>query len=153
MITKSQIHETQRKWGDGIVKIGALKDNESECLEFTSSFLNSLYDFENNDVLFKPTKAAEQQFRPNFEMALSYFLGGSKSYCTEDEGFAMKPWLDVKFVNSGFIIENERAIAMGNYFFTDSSGAVVKVEYTFGYKLRNGSLVIDLHHSSLPFSL
>jgi len=153
MITKSQIHETQKKWGDGIVKIGTLKDNESECLEFTSSFLNSLYDFENNDVLFKPTKAAEQQFRPNFEMALSYFLGGSKSYCSEDEGFAMKPWLDVKFVNSGFIIENERAIAMGNYFFTDSSGAVAKVEYTFGYKLRNGSLFIDLHHSSLPFSL
>ncbi len=153
MITKSQIHETQKKWGDGIVKIGALKDNESECLEFTSSFLNSLYDFENNDVLFKPTKAADEQFRPNFQMALSYFLGGSQSYCSEDEGFAMKPWLGVKFVNSGFIIENERAIAMGNYFFTDSSGAVVKVEYTFGYKLRNGSLVIDLHHSSLPFSL
>ena len=153
MITKSQIHETQKKWGDGIVKIGALKDNESECLEFTRSFLNSLYDFENNDVLFKPTKAADEQFRPNFQMALSYFLGGSNSYCTEDEGFAMKPWLDVKFVNSGFIIENERAIAMGNYFFTDSSGAVVKVEYTFGYKLRNGSLFIDLHHSSLPFSL
>ena len=153
MITKSQIHETQRKWGDGIVKIGALKDNESECLEFTRWFLNCLYDFENNDVLFKPTKASEEQFRPNFQMALSYFLGGSNSYCTEDEGFAMKPWLDVKFVNSGFIIENERAIAMGNYFFTDSSGAVVKVEYTFGYKLRNGSLVIDLHHSSLPFSL
>ena len=153
MITKSQIHKTQRKWGDGIVKIGALKDNESECLEFTSSFLNSLYDFENNDVLFKPTKAADDQFRPNFQMALSYFLGGNNSYCSEDEGFAMKPWLDVKFENSGFIIENERAIAMGNYFFTDSSGEVVKVEYTFGYKLRNGSLAIDLHHSSLPFSL
>ena len=153
MITKSQIHETQRKWGDGIVKIGALKDNESECLEFTKSFLNSLYDFENNDVLFKPTKASEEQFRPNFQMALSYFLGGSNSFCSEDEGFAMKPWADVKFENSGFIIENERAIAMGNYFFTDSSGAVVKVEYTFGYKLRNGHLLIDLHHSSLPFSL
>ena len=153
MITKSQIHEAQKKWGDGIVKIGSLKDNESECLEFTKSFLNSLYDFENNDVLFKPTKAAEEQFRPNFQMALSYFLGGSNSFCSEDEGFAMKPWVDVKFVNSGFIIENERAIAMGNYFFTDSSGAVVKVEYTFGYKLRNGHLLIDLHHSSLPFSL
>lgn len=153
MITENQIHEAQRKWGDGIVKIGTLKDNESECLEFTKSFLNSLYDFENNDVLFKPTKAAEEQFRPNFQMALSYFLGGSNSFCSEDEGFAMKPWVDVKFANSGFIIENERAIAMGNYFFTDSSGAVVKVEYTFGYKLRNGHLLIDLHHSSLPFSL
>ena len=153
MITKSQIHETQKKWGDGIVKIGALKDNESECLEFTSSFLNSLYDFENNDILFKPTKAADEQFRPNFQMALSYFLGGSNSFCSEDEGFAMKPWVDVKFANSGFIIENERAIAMGNYFFTDTSGLVVKVEYTFGYKLIKGNLVIDLHHSSLPFSL
>jgi len=153
MITKSQIHEAQKKWGDGIVKIGTLKDNESECLEFTKSFLNSLYDFENNDVLFKPTKAAEEQFRPNFQMALSYFLGGSNSFCSEDEGFAMKPWVDVKFANSGFIIENERAIAMGNYFFTDSSGAVVKVEYTFGYKLSNGHLLIDLHDSSLPFSL
>ena len=153
MITKSQIHEVQKKWGDGIVKIGTLKDNESECLEFTKSFLNSLYDFKNNDVLFKPTKASEEQFRPNFQMALSYFLGGSNSFCSEDEGFAMKPWADVKFENSGFIIENERAIAMGNYFFTDSSGAVVKVEYTFGYKLRNGHLLIDLHHSSLPFSL
>ena len=153
MITKSQIHEAQKKWGDGIVKIGTLKDNESECLEFTKSFLNSLYDFENNDVLFKPTKASEEQFRPNFQMALSYFLGGSNSFCSEDEGFAMKPWVNVKFENSGFIIENERAIAMGNYFFTDSSGSVVKVEYSFGYKLRNGSLVIDLHHSSLPFSL
>ena len=153
MITKSQIHEAQKKWGDGIVKIGTLKDNESECLEFTKSFLNSLYDFENNDVLFKPTKASEEQFRPNFQMALSYFLGGSNSFCLEDEGFAMKPWVDVKFANSGFIIENERAIAMGNYFFTDSSGAVVKVEYTFGYRLRNGHLLIDLHHSSLPFSL
>ncbi len=153
MITKSQIHEAQKKWGDGIVKIGTLKDNESECLEFTKSFLNSLYDFKNNDVLFKPTKASEEQFRPNFQMALSYFLGGSNSFCSEDEGFAMKPWADVKFENSGFIIENERAIAMGNYFFTDSSGAVVKVEYTFGYKLRNGHLLIDLHHSSLPFSL
>ena len=102
MITKSQIHEAQKKWGSGIVKIGALKDNESECLEFTKSFLNTLYDFENNDVLFKPTKAAEEQFRPNFQMALSYFLGGSNSFCSEDEGFAMKPWADVKFENSGF---------------------------------------------------
>ena len=153
MITENKIYEAQKKWGNGIVKIGTLKDNESECLEFTKLFLNNLYDFENNDVLFKPTKAAEEQFRPNFQMALSYFLGGSNSFCSEDEGFAMKPWVDVKFENSSFIIENKRAIAMGNYFFTDSSGEVVKVEYTFGYKLRNDNLVIDLHHSSLPFSL
>ena len=152
MITESQIHEAQKKWGSGIVKIGALKDNESECLEFTKMFLNELYDFENKEVLFKPTKAVKEQFRPNLEMALSYFIGGDDSFCLEDDGFAMKPWVDVKFKNSGFIIENRRAISMGNYFFTDLEGAVVNVEYTFGYTLRNGNLVIDLHHSSLPFS-
>ena len=42
---------------------------------------------------------------------------------------------------------------MGNYFFKDGSDNVVKVEFTFGYKLNDGKLVIDLHHSSLPFSL
>ena len=153
MIKEDQIHEAQKKWGNGIVKIGTLKNKKVECVEFTKTFLNELYDFKNKEVLFKPTKAVKEQFRPNSEMALSYFIGGNDSFCAEDDGFAMKPWVDVKFKNSGFIIENHRAIAMGNYFFTDLEGAVVKVEYTFGYTLRNGNLVIDLHHSSLPFSL
>ena len=152
MIKEDQIHEAQKKWGNGIVKIGTLKNKKVECVEFTKTFLNELYDFKNKEVLFKPTKAVKEQFRPNLEMALSYFIGGNDSFCAEDDGFAMKPWVDVKFKNSGFIIENQRAIAMGNYFFTDLEGAVVKVEYTFGYTLRNGNLVIDLHHSSLPFS-
>ena len=152
MITKDLIHEAQNKWGEGIVKIGSLKNNQSECIDFTTSFLNDMYNFKNGEVLFKPTKAANEQFRPNFSMALSYFLGGDNSFCSEDDGFAMKPWVEVKFENSGFIIENDRAIAMGNYFFTSQDNLTVKVEYTFGYKLRNGKLVIDLHHSSLPFS-
>jgi hypothetical protein len=43
-------------------------------------------------------------------------------------------------------------LAMGNYFFTDLSGIMVKVEYTFGYiRGNNGNLKINLHHSSLPF--
>ena len=41
---------------------------------------------------------------------------------------------------------------MGNYFFTSLEGVEVKVEYTFGYKLVDGSLKIDIHHSSLPFN-
>ena len=84
-------------------------------------------------------------------MALSYFLGGKNSYCKEDDGFAMKPWVEVEFKNSGFIFEENRALAMGNYFFKDTKGSRLKVEYTFGYKLSSGELVIDLHHSSLPY--
>ena len=152
MITKDQIHKAQKKWGDGIVKIGSLMNDEQACIKFTNSFLNSIYDFKNTDVLFKPTKANKEQFRPKIEMALSYFLGGKNSFCSEDEGFALKPWVEVKFENFGFIIEENRALVMGNYFFTDTTGSTLKVEYTFGYKLSNDKLVIDLHHSSLPFS-
>ena len=152
MITKDQIHKAQKKWGDGIVKIGSLMNDEQACIKFTNSFLNNIYDFKNSDVLFKPTKANKEQFRPKIEMALSYFLGGKNSFCSEDEGFALKPWVEVKFENFGFIIEENRALVMGNYFFTDTTGSTLKVEYTFGYKLSNNKLVIDLHHSSLPFS-
>lgn len=152
MITKDQIHKAQKKWGDGIVKIGSLMNDEQACIKFTNSFLNSIYDFKNSDVLFKPTKVNKEQFRPKIEMALSYFLGGKNSFCSEDEGFALKPWVEVKFENFGFIIEENRALVMGNYFFTDTTGSTLKVEYTFGYKLSNDKLVIDLHHSSLPFS-
>ena len=49
------------------------------------------------------------------------------------------------------ILEEKRAISMGNYFFTDLSGNEAKVEYTFGYKLIEGELKIDLHHSSFSF--
>ena len=152
MITKDQIHKAQKKWGDGIVKIGSLMNDETACVKFTNSFLNNIYDFKNSDVLFKPTKANKEQFRPKIEMALSYFLGGKNSFCSEDEGFALKPWVEVKFENFGFIIEENRALVMGNYFFTDTMSSTLKVEYTFGYKLSNNKLVIDLHHSSLPFS-
>ena len=88
-------------------------------------------------------------------MALSYFLGGDSSFCSEDDGFAMKPWVEVKFENSGFIIENDRAIAMGNYFFTSQDNLTVKVEYTFGYILdeKEYDLKIIFHHSSIPYSI
>ena len=58
----------------------------------------------------------------------------------------------MRFENSGFILEEDRALSMGNYFFTDLNGDEAKVEYTFGYKLINGKLKIDLHHSSFPYT-
>ena len=52
-----------------------------------------------------------------------------------------------------FILEENRAIAMGNYFFTDLNGNEAKVEYTFGYQLIDGVLKIDVHHSSFPYKI
>ena len=56
------------------------------------------------------------------------------------------------YLTAGFILEENRAIAMGNYFFTDLNGDEAKVEYTFGYKKVDGKLKIDLHHSSFPYN-
>ena len=151
MITKEQVLEAQEKWGNGVVKIGSLKDSRTECETFTSQFLDDRYAFEAGSVLFKPTKCEAEQFRPTKIEALSYFIAGSDRACSEDKGFAIQPWTKVRFENTGFILEEKRAISMGNYFFTDINGIEAKVEYTFGYKLTDGKLKIDLHHSSFPF--
>ena len=151
MITKDQVIEAQEKWGDGVVKIGALKEKRTECEAFASSFLDDRYAFASSTVLFKPTKCEIEQFRPTKSEALSYFIAGEDRACNEDKGFAIQPWTKVRFENTGIILEEKRAIAMGNYFFTDLNGDEAKVEYTFGYKLENGVLKIDLHHSSFPY--
>ncbi|MFD2568130.1 hypothetical protein [Pseudotenacibaculum haliotis] len=152
MITKEQVLDAQKEWGDGVVKIGSLKDNRSACEDFASDFLDKLYAFEVGLVSFKPTKCSIEQFRPTKPEALSYFIAGEDRACQEDKGFAIQPWTKVRFENSNLILEENRAIAMGNYFFTDLDGNEAKVEYTFGYKLMDGTLKIDLHHSSFPYN-
>ena len=152
MITNEEVKKIQNTWGEGVVKIGSLKNNRIECEKFTSEFLDNLYAFEIGNVLFKPTKCAIEQFRPTKSEALSYFIAGDDRACDEDKGFAIQPWTKVRFENSGFILEEERALSMGNYFFTDLNGDEAKVEYTFGYKLIDGKLKIDLHHSSFPYT-
>lgn len=152
MITKQEVENAQQAWGEGVVKIGSLKDQREQCETYASSFLDERYDFDSKEVLFKPTKTAIKQFRPTKDGALSYFIAENADY-SEDKGFALQPWTKVRFENAALILEDNRALAMGNYFFTDLSGGETKVEYTFGYsKADDGSLKIDLHHSSLPFT-
>lgn len=151
MITKEQVLKVQNKWGTGVVKIGSLKGDRHECEKYTSIFLDELYAFELGAVSFKPTKCEHEQFRPTKLKALSYFIAGDDRACIEDKGFAIQPWTKVRFENTNIIVEDKRAIAMGNYFFTDLNGNEAKVEYTFGYKLVDGKLKIDIHHSSFPY--
>ena len=152
MISEEQVIQAQNKWGSGVVKIGSLKHQRTDCENYTSEFLDELYGFEFGSVLFKPTKCEIEHFRPSKQEALSYFIAGEDRACNEDNGFAIQPWTKVRFENSNFILEENRAIAMGNYFFTDLDNNEAKVEYTFGYKLIDGKLKIDLHHSSFPYS-
>ncbi|WP_281615743.1 phosphoribosyl-AMP cyclohydrolase [Flammeovirga sp. SubArs3] len=152
MVTKEQVVSAQNEWGAGVVKIGSLKEQRAECEAFANEFLDKLYSFEAGPVLFKPTKCAVEQFRPTKAEALSYFIAGEDRACAEDKGFAINPWTKVRFENSDIILEENRAIVMGNYFFTDLEGNEAKVEYTFGYKVKDGALKIDLHHSSFPYN-
>ena len=152
MINKEQILQAQKEWGDGIVKIGSLKNDRPACEKFTNEFLDKLYAFDLGKVLFKPTKAAKFQFRADKKSALSYFIAGDDNFA-EDAGFALNSWQEVIFADDfNMILEENRAIIMGNYYFIDMDNNKVKVEYTFSYRLYKQQLKIDLHHSSLPFS-
>ena len=152
MVSIADVESIQRKWGDGIIAISEAHRNGGDYVGIATNHINTLYGYQTGRVLFKPTLAADEQFRPTFDAALSYFVA-SNNVCPEDEGFAIKGWTKVRFENDDVIIDGNRALAMGNYFFTGPDGTEVKVEYTFGYILDgNGDLRIQLHHSSMPAS-
>ena len=153
MISLKEVENIQKDWGANLVKLGSLNGNFEACENEASRMIKRLYGYDNGIVLFKPTKAKESQFRLSFEGAKSYFIGGDENF-SEDSGFALQPWTNVRFENASVILNEKTAIAMGNYFFTDLNGNVVKVEYTFGYFLDSKQcLKINLHHSSLPYTI
>ena len=149
-ITEAEVLAAQKVWGDGIVAIGQAYSNGGDFKAVAAEHVDTLYAYGEGIVLFKPTKAAAQQFRLTEEDALSYFVGG---VVEEDKGFALQPWAAVRFENAGMIIDADSAVAMGNYFFTDAgTGQEAKVEFTFGYvRGANGNLLITVHHSAFPY--
>jgi len=149
-ITQADVAAAQQAWGDGIVAIGEAFSAGEDYTAAARDHIERFYAYGAHDVLFKPTLAAEDQFRGDFDEALSYFVGGA---IEEDGGFAIAPYTNVRWENEGTIIDSDSAMAMGNYFFTTTEGEEVKVEYSFGYAAdENGDLKIVLHHSSLPYS-
>ena len=150
MITRDGIEKAQQAWGEGIVAMASAHQEGADYVGIARNHVETLYAYGMSTVLFKPTLAAVEQFRPTFEQALSYFVA-SNNACPEDKGFAIKGWTKVRFENTDIILDGSTALAMGNYFFTPPEGEEVKVEYTFGYVLDNvGALRINLHHYSMP---
>ncbi len=152
-ITEREVVTAQKMWGDGIVRIGQVYSEKGNYSNEAADFIQDMYGYDLSSVLFKPTLASNDQFRSSFDAALSYFVGGNDAYA-EDKGFAIKPYTNVKFDNVGIINNSCRmAVAMGNYFFTDTKGSETKVEYTFAYvKDSDGDLRIVAHQSSLPYN-
>ena len=150
MVTLGDVEDAQQAWGEGIVAIATAHCTGGDYVEVARNHVETLYAYGLTAVLFKPTLAAIEQFRPTFDQALSYFVA-SNNECSEDKGFAIKGWTNVRFENADVILEESTALAMGNYFFTAPDGDEVKVEYTFGYMVDSvGNWRIQLHHSSMP---
>ena len=149
--TEFEIIKAQELWAQNIIEIGDLYTKNKDYKSKASIFVKEFYAFDLCEVLFKPTLASEKQFRYTYDDALSYFIGGT---IAEDKGFALKPWKKISFSERKTIIFDDNALSMGNYFFHSFNDTdEVKVEYTFGYIKNNGeNLLINLHHSSIPFT-
>ncbi len=148
-ISEQAVIDAQKAWGEGIVAIARVHADGGDYTARAAEHINDLYAYGETRVMFKPTLAAEDQFRETFDEALSYFIGQEG---TEDKGFAISGWTNVRWENNGIYTNDASAMAMGNYYFTGPDGNETKVEYTFGYVLVDGHLKINLHHSSLPYS-
>jgi len=149
-ISEQDVIDAQTAWGEGIVAIAAAHAGGGDFKARASQHIDALYAYGDTDVMFKPTLAAEDQFRETSGEALSYFIGTEGS---EDHGFAIKGWTKVRFENNGIFTTDDTAMAMGNYYFTGPDGKETKAEFSFGYiKDDAGKLKINLHHSSLPYS-
>merc|ERR1719265_2092557 len=159
-VTEAEVLAVQKAWASAIKDISKTHKDGGDYIKAASDAAGELYAYGQGNVLFKPTKAAEYQFRPTAEEAMSYFVGGSavEGGYTEDAGFAInggKGWADCVYDNHQVELKDGVGIAMGNYVFTcATTGDTTKVEYTFGYKrCEDGKVRIFLHHSSVPYAV
>merc|ERR1711972_508803 len=154
-VTEAMVTAAQKAWGDGIIAISKSFTDKGDYEKVAREHIKNLYGYDQGDVLFKPTLAADKQFRGTFDGALSYFVAKNdenpSSVIPEDSGFAIKGWTAVRFENTEVITSGTKAMAMGNYYFTNQNGET-KVEYTFGYFLDSEeTLRINAHPSALPY--
>merc|ERR1719238_574337 len=160
-ITKGDVEAAQKAWSSAITGISKVYLEGGDFVTAAGYCAGELYGYGQTDVLFKPTKATKNPFRPTGETAMSYFVGAdamdNKKFKGEDAGFAInggKGWKKVVFTNHNIALNGNTAIAMGSYDFTcATTGDVATVEYTFGYKKNvDGKMRIFLHHSSVPYA-
>ena len=158
-VTEREVIEAQNFWAQSIVDISNSFLTGGDYVSLAGERARELYGYDHSNVLFKPTKAAEKQFRPTANDAMSYFVGHDAviSGFKEDQGFAInakKGFSRVIFNNHQIDCHGDVAHAMGTYEFTcATTGEISDVEYTFGYKRNDdGKVRICLHHSSIPYA-
>merc|ERR1719327_242355 len=160
-VSEAEVLEAQALWAESIASISKVYADGGDYVAAAGEAAGKLYGYGKSDVLFKPTKATKNPFRPDADSAMSYFVGAeamkNDKFKGEDAGFAInggKGWKSVTFDNHQIDLNGPTATAMGSYIFTcATTGDKVRVEYTFGYKRCEDSKVrIYLHHSSVPYA-
>ena len=117
-ISEQEVRAAQKAWADAIKGISKTYLEGGDYVAAASKAAGELYGYGHSNVLFKPTKAKDVQFRPMASQAMSYFVG-SKAVgdgISEDGGFAInggKGWSDVVFDNHQIDLNGNVAIAMG----------------------------------------
>ena len=102
-IISIEVEDFLNSWKDGVIDIGIAYQEGIDYREKARAFIETHYAFDIGDVLFKPTFTNDVVFRNNLEDALSYFVADDIS---EDSGFAIKPWEDIKVSEVNLILEN-----------------------------------------------
>jgi len=90
-VTEQEVLEAQNLWAQSIVEISKSFLMGGDYVSLAGERAGELYGYDHSNVLFKPTKASEQKFRPTANDAMSYFVGHDAviSGYKEDQGFAI----------------------------------------------------------------
>jgi hypothetical protein len=155
-LTVAEINAAQQAWCDALVEIGRLHSTGGDYKAFAEQVLTEAYDYDEGRVFFKPTlTTGDQVFRKTKKGALAYFVGGDPEY-PNDNGFALKPWVEVRYDNDErgaeeVMILGNIGIAMGSVYFKDKDGNEIFVDKTFVFKKGDdGKVRLILHKSALP---
>jgi len=145
-INSTEVEDFLNSWKDGVIDIGIAYQQGNDYREKARGFIEKHYAFDIGEVLFKPTFTNDVVFRNNLEDALSYFVSGDIS---EDSGFAIKPWEDIKASELNFIIEDNLCAVMGVFNLKPlNSENKTKITFTFILVKDNDKFKIKVHHSS-----
>mmetsp|Transcript_21052 Transcript_21052/g.35656 ORF Transcript_21052/g.35656 Transcript_21052/m.35656 type:complete len:183 (-) Transcript_21052:126-674(-) len=152
-VTEDEVKGMLKVWGGALCSIAKTHREGGDYVAAAEGALDAAYGYGKGTVLFKPTLASgEQTFRGDKEGALSYFVGGNPKYA-QDGGFAIKPWASADFYIAGIITGEKHGIVMGNKLLKDVDDNLTVANFTMGFfRDTDGSLKINLHHSSLPFT-
>ena len=159
----TDVLSAQTGWCEALIKISAdyKSGGFSKAKATAENVIDQAYNYQFGPVAFKPTLAsAPQTFRPTFDGALSYFVGGNSTYPSDLAlsngvgGFALvspqgNPWSSFKIENKVVQLDGDSAISLGNIYLYDEKGEATVVDKTFGWnKSSDGTMRLNLHHSS-----